>query len=316
MSRSLLGKWVPAAVLVASGFTLAQVRAPLAAAYAAESEGSESYALPGPEGTQLLSLGYRSAVADFIYAHVLVSYGMHFQQQRRFEHVGDYLDTLTTLDPEFAQPYLFADTLLTIQPTPAEEADYDKARELLLRGTRALPYNQELWLVAGQFIAYVAPARLADPAKREAWKLEGAGVLARACELATQNRNIPYHCVAAATLLNRAGQREALITMLTRTLAVNDDEEIQKLALASLGSWVGEREREQYQARARAFTDRWQTDLPFVSKEQQLLLGPRTEPLRCVGVATPARGNGADDPCVTTWAMWSEAFDASRASGG
>jgi hypothetical protein len=295
---------------------LALVRAPLAQAYGSVTEAEDGYALPGPEGTQLLSLGYRSAVADFIYAHVLVAYGMHFQQQRRFEHVGDYLDTLTTLDPAFAQPYLFADTLLTIQPKPSPEADYDRARELLLRGTRALPYHQELWLVAGQFIAYVAPPRLADPAKREAWKLEGAGLLARACELATQNRNIPYHCVAAATLLNRAGQREALITMLTRTLAVNDDEEIQKLALASLGSWVGERQREQYQARARAFAERWQADLPFVSKEQQLLLGPRTDPNGCVGVSTTPQESSPDDRCLTTWAMWSEAFDAHRASGG
>jgi tetratricopeptide (TPR) repeat protein len=292
---------------------VALVREPLALAYGSLSEAEDTYALPGPHATQVLSLGYRSAAADFIYAHVLVSYGLHFQQQRRFEHVGDYLETLSVLDPQFVQPYLFADTLLTMQSKPAQERDYDRARQLLLRGTEVLPYNQELWLVAGQFIAYVAPPHLSSPAKSEEWKLEGARLLARACELATKNRNIPYHCVAAATLLNRAGQREALIRMLTRTLAVNDDEEIQKLALASLGSWVGEREREQYQARARAFNERWRSDLPFISKEQQLLLGPRTDALGCVGLGIT--GRLPNDPCLTTWALWSQAWDSTQAQG-
>lgn len=298
------------ALMLGAAIGIASAREPLALAYGQLNETDDTYALPSPEATRVASLGYRSALADFIYAHVLVSYGLHFQQQRRFEHVGEYLQTLSVLDPQFVQPYLFADTLLTMQAKPSTESDYDAARELLLQGTRALPYHQELWLVAGQFIAYVAPPHLSDVKKQQAWQLEGAGLLARACELATENRQIPYHCVAAATLLNRAGQREALIKMLTRTLAVNDDEEIQKLALASLGSWVGERERELYQARSRAFTQRWQSDLPFISKEQQLLLGPKADGVACTGVGLRLEPS-ADDPCLTTWALWSEAYDSS-----
>jgi hypothetical protein len=233
-----------------------------------------------------------------------VSYGLHFQEKRRFEHVGDYLEVVMRLDPKFAQPYLFADTLLTLQPEPPRQQDYQRARELLVKGTEALPYHQELWLVAGQYIAYVAPPRLDNAAEREAWKLQGARILARACELATANRNIPYHCIAAAGLFNRAGQREALIQMLSRTLAVNDDEEIQKLALATLSSWVGEREREQYEARVRAFVERWRADLPFVSKERMLLLGPSVKAYRCAGL--PFRVNPADpEDCATTWTDWS-----------
>jgi hypothetical protein len=277
----------------------------------------DSYTLPSPQATLLLSLGYRSALADFIYAHVLVSYGLHFQEKRRFEHVGQYLETITTLDPTFAQPYLFADTLLTMQPEAPRTEDYYKARELLVRGTEALPYHQELWLVAGQFIAYVAPSRLPE-AVREEWKLEGARLLSRACELATKNRNIPYHCISAVGLLNRAGQREALIQMLSRTLAVNDDEEIQQLALASLGTWVGEREREQYERRLGAFTARWQADLPFVSKEQMLVLGPSIDPYRCSGNAPVLFASGpasAVTECVTSWASWAQSVELAAQSG-
>ncbi|HEX2731724.1 MAG TPA: hypothetical protein VHM70_08970 [Polyangiaceae bacterium] len=297
------------ATALGAAFLIAWVQPQLAEHYAEAHDTDDTYNLPSAELTELLSLGYRDALADFIYAHVLVSYGLHFQEKRRFEHVGDYLRTVAALAPQFATPYLYADTLLTLQAAPSEERDYDAARELLLLGTQALPYNQELWLVAGQFIAYVAPPRLAAPAKQEAWKLEGAKILGRACELATANRNIPYHCVAAANLLNRAGQREALIQMLTRTLAVNDDEEIQKLALATLGTWVGERERDQYQARAAALRERWQQDLPWISKEELLLLGPKADAERCVGSRSGALIQPGD-PCLTTWSDWSESYRA------
>jgi hypothetical protein len=262
---------------------------------------SDIYGLPGPELTRLMSLGYRSALADFIFAHVLVAYGQHFQEKRRFEHVADYLETVTELDPEFAQPYLYADTLLTLQPEPPRQQDYLRARELLLKGTRALPYHQELWLVAGQFIAYVAPPQLAEPALAAQWRLEGARLLARACELATRNQNIPYHCIAAAGLLNRAGQREALIEMLSRTLAVNDDEEIQRLALATLSSWVGEREAERYQARAGQFEARWRAELPFINKERVLVLGPGLDAYACTGLPATLE---PEAKCVGSWADW------------
>jgi len=47
---------------------------------------------------------------------------------------------------------------------------------------------------------------------------------------------------------------------------------------------------------ARAIDDRWQRELPFVSRDRYLLLGPSVDPLRCAGQ------QGADDPsCVRDW---------------
>ena len=48
-------------------------------------------------------------------------------------------------------------------PTPATLQDYLNTRRLHERGEQALPGNQELWLVAGQFATYIAPQRIPEP---------------------------------------------------------------------------------------------------------------------------------------------------------
>src|SRR5690606_26558499 len=124
-------------LFVGAALLLGPVRANVAGAWSRAQETSDSYALPGPIATEFLSLGYRAAVADLLFSHVLVDYGLHFQLKRRYEHVGDYLEVITHLDPLFEEPYLFTDTLLTLQPEPPRQEDYWRARELLLRGTEA-----------------------------------------------------------------------------------------------------------------------------------------------------------------------------------
>ncbi len=265
-------------------------------AHAALRVEDDTYPLPPPDQVVWMSLGYRSAVADFIYAHVLVSYGLHFEEKRRFEHVARYLDTISTLDPKFAQTYLYADTLITLQPKPPLEADYDEARALLLRGTRELPTDQRIWLTAGQFIGYLAPPRFEDASKRGQWQMEGARLLAQACELATENRNIPYHCLAAATTLNRAGQREALIQMLSRTLAVNDDPEVRENALDTLRAWAGEHAREQAALQLAHFETTWRERFGFVGIDAALAWGT---PWHAGCLTQP--GLTKDPTCSTSW---------------
>lgn len=260
---------------------------------------SDVYTLPSPEQTVALSLGYRSALADLIYANVLVSYGTHFDEKRRFEFVGNYLDTINALDPKFRQPYRFADTLLTIQPKSPRREDYLKAREILERGLRERPYDAELWSAAGQFLAYIAAGQFKDEKLRNEWRMAGARVLARACELVSKNENIPFHCITAASLFSRAGERAAIIQFLQRVLSVSDNEEIRRLALGYLEKVVGEQQRAELEARHKRLSDVWGKDLPFVNKDLLLVVGPPFDPAACAG------GEKVDNPrCATTWEDW------------
>jgi hypothetical protein len=301
---SKAGSRVAWAVAIVAGVAISVVRPPAAERFHLLRTTADIYPLPPPEQTVVASLGFRSALADAIFAHVLVSYGLHFQEKRRFEFVGDYLDTINALDPTFRDPYRFADTLMVMQPEPPRLEHYVKAREILLRGTANRPYDTELWLTAGQFLAYLAPPYLPTDQMRREWKLEGARILSRACELASKNENVPYHCITAAALLESAGEREAAIQSLTRLLAVTDDPEIERMAIGYLQKKLSERQSEKQARRRDAFRQAWKSDLPFISKDMLLLLGPRTDTASCAG---PARAGS--DACVSTWRDWAARAD-------
>jgi tetratricopeptide (TPR) repeat protein len=259
------------------------------------------YTLPPPDEVVAASLGYRSALADLIYAHVLVSYGLHFQEKRRFEFVGEYLDTINALDPTFRDPYRYADTLLVMSPETPSLKEYVKAKEILERGLRNRPYDTDLWLQAGQYMAYLARPYLEDPEMKKAWQKRGAEVLARACELASDNENVPYHCIVAARLFDVVGEREAAIASLRRILAVNDDPEIEQIALSYLQKNLHDRDVLHRRNRKEALERLRQRELPFVSKDAFLLLGPPFDPAVCAGLS-----HFEDSGCETSWSVWAE----------
>jgi hypothetical protein len=284
------------ALLGAAGIGL--LRTELVPRFLGLREKSDVYALPSPEQVVVASLGHRSALADLIFAHVLVWHGLHFEEKRRFEFAADYLDTVSALDPTFRETYYFGDTLITMQPVKPRREDYVRARALLEKGLAARPFDTELWLSTGQYLAYVAAPWLEDPKEQEEWRIAGARILARACELVGSNENIPYNCIGAAGLLTRAGEREATIQFLERVLAASDDEELRGLALSYLQNALGERSRERVQARADRLQRTWKADLPFVSLTTELVLGPPSDPAACAGT------HHDDAACAATWATW------------
>lgn len=299
-----------AGALVAGGcallaaLSIGYLRPRLAARFHEVRVTTDTYALPPPEQAVVASLGYRSAFADLIYAETLVAYGLHFQEHRRFEFVGDYLDTVNTLDPHFAVPYYFADTLLTLGPVKPRYEDYVHARRILERGMKELPGDAQLADTAGEFMAYLATSSLKSDAEKSEWRLAGAQALGRACALAGSDSNIPYHCITAATLLSNAGQREAMIAFLQRLLAVSDDPEIRRMALGYIKQKVGEQERDEAQQRFLRFHEVWGKDLAFVSRNTLLSIGPPMDPARCAG---PDQAFSKD--CATTWADWAAQHD-------
>jgi tetratricopeptide (TPR) repeat protein len=289
-------------VVACAALVLIQLLRPeLADRYQSARAKSDVLMLPSGEQVLVGSLGYRAALADFIFAHVLVSYGLHLKEKRRFEFIAHYLDVASTLDPKFRSPYYYADTLITMQAKASTRADYDAARRLLERGLKERPYDTELWLVAGQFMAYIAPQYLTDEKAREEYRLAGAKILARTCELVGHNENIPYHCITAASLLDKAGDRDAMVRFLERAVNVIDDPALQKVALAYLEKAQGESARERAAQRREALDHAWKSDLLFVSRNKALVLGPGFDPAECAGDA---------EGCVTSWREWGERHQA------
>lgn len=286
-------------VMAGAAACVGALRPGLSARYHEVSVQSDVYALPSPEQTVVMSLGHRAALADLLYASVLVSYGVHFQERRRFEFVGNYLDTINALDPKFAAPYRFADTLLTMQPKAPRWQDFVKAREILERGMAERPTDGLLHTNAGLFLAYLAPGQAPDAKTKTEFRMRGARALARACELIGDDKNMPFHCVVAADIYTRAGEREATIAFLRRFLAIADDEEVRRIALGNLRKVVGEAERDRLMKRTNALNEIWGDDLPFISKDALLVIGPPSPAGACAG--KPGR-----EGCASSWRDWGE----------
>jgi hypothetical protein len=292
-------------VVLLAGLGIQLARPGLAADFKLVKARSDAYLLPAVDQTYVASLGYRSALADLIFGHVLVAYGQHFQERRLFEYVGDYLDVINRLDPKFRDPYRFADTLLTMQPKVPPPESYRHARRIQERGLKELPNDAELWSTAGQFITYLAPGQLTDPDEKQEYQAAGTRILMRACELIGSNENLPYHCITAANILNRQGNREAVRQFLQRLQNVSDDPKIQQLAAGYLKKVVGEREQEEIATRWERFRSRWQRDLPFSNRAEVDALGPSFDSARCAGSA-----RAVTRQCVSSWQHWSDTYDA------
>lgn len=249
-------------------------------------ETSDVYVLPPPREVVVLSLGYGAALADLLWAHLLVEQGLHSMEKRRYENIVLLLDAINELDPTFREPYRLADALITFnaKTTPIEEVR--KARAIMERGVQNRPLDAELWLGLGEFTAFIAPGSyLTDPAEQEKWRVDGAHMLARAAELSGDRSDIAWQALGGARYLSKAGQRDAEIRFLRRTLIATDDEELKEKARARLVFLLGE----QFDADGAAFAERLygirHRDIPYVTRQRYVVLGPPRDPARCAGAA-------------------------------
>jgi hypothetical protein len=271
------------------------LRGPLNARLEATRVRNDTFALPPPRQVVTMSLGYRSALADLIFSHVLVSSGIHFQEKRVFEFVGNYLETVNELDPKFRAPYRLADTLLTFQVRQMGPETYREARRILERGMVEFPYDQALWASAGQFFAYLAPNAFTDSKEQEEWKLAGARALAHACDLVGNDQNIPYQCITAAGLLARAGANAESRRFLERMQQQSDDPQLLHFVDAQLKHQDDQNEaaaQSLIAAHRDSFQRAWGSDLPFVTRGALLVIGPNWDPAAC---ASPQA------QCATSW---------------
>ena len=159
ITRKVQREVIVAAVLIGLAIiTVSSVRRHLWATNKRIQNRHDVYFLPPPAQVERLSLGYKYALADVLWAHVLVSQGLHTFERRRFENLLRLYDTINLLDPKWRTPYLLADALITFQATTTPLNEVIKAREILERGVKNRPFDGEIWLNLGQFVSFVAPS--------------------------------------------------------------------------------------------------------------------------------------------------------------
>lgn len=259
---------------------------------------SDVYSLPEPDQMPVMSLGYRAAVADVLWAYVLVTQGLRLQQHRKFDYCTRYFETIFALEPTYREPYLYADSLLSSTIAMSEE-DVRALRALYEKGMVERPTDAKLYYIAGSFMAYVAPSVLPE-SEHANWRLAGANALRRAAELGA-TAETQWSVITSASLLTASGERAAAISLLERVYQITDDDDLRERIRGKLLSLREAQAAERAQATARAFETAWRADLPFVKRPLFLVLGPKTDPVKCAG----PENYGSRD-CVRDWVSWSE----------
>jgi hypothetical protein len=267
----------------------------LAAKAHAAKEQSDLSVLPPPSTMKIASLGYDSALADALWATILVEYGTHWHDHRAFPTLEQYIDGILALEPDFPPLFRYVDTLLVYRPPRGTEADARKARVYLERGLAARPNDHDLWLRYGQFLAYIAPSFLESDADKEAWRTDGARAMVRAVDLgADADRSL-----SSARLLSRAGDRDATLRSLRTALALTDDDAERQELLSRLGALEDNPDRESANVAAGLLAARRRELFPFLSPTELMLIGPALDPAHCAGRAPPA-------DCASEWDEWLE----------
>jgi len=253
--------------------------------------------VPPAANVRTLSLGQHAVAADLLWAKLLLEYGTHWQEKRPFPDITRYIDAILALDESFAPLFRYVDTLLIYRPPVGTEEDARTARAYLERGLRARPFDAELWLKYGQFLAFTAPSFMSNAAEIDTWRKEGAFAMARAVDYGAD----VGMSMSAASLLGRAGETKATIEFLERAYALTDDLAERKqieLKLAELQKQRAFDEGRVEATRATSVVESgWQATYPFLTRGEFLLVGPTRDPAACAGV-----DRAASATCATRWA--------------
>ncbi len=269
-------------LLAVSVLGVARVQPRLAARVHEVKVDHDVYLLPPPSELRAMSLGYRAAAADAAWAKLIVEYGTHWSEHRPFDDAAKYMEAILALDPTYPLVYKYAETLIVYHPPVGTLQDWYVARGFLERGTRERPYDSEVWLHYGQFLAFAAGSFVKDQAELDRYREEGARAIVHAVELgADADRTI-----SAATLLSRYGQRDAAIRDLRRAYALTDDDRDRGLIAQKLAVLGATADKDEIESNMRVIESRWRDEFAFLSRDAYMLIGPIRDPNKCVGRAS------------------------------
>ncbi len=283
--------------LSAAGVALTQPR--LARTAHEVKERDDVVALPSPVELHAAVLGWDAAAVDLLWSNLLVQYGMHSSEHRDFTEIPRYLDAILELEPDYAPVYAYVDTLLAYRPIQGTEDDARRARAYLEQGTRVRPEDPRVWTKYGQFLAFLAPSFLSRPEERAAWRKDGAEAIGHAVELGAD----ADQALSAASMLSGSGATDQAIRYLEHAYSFTEHpmmREMHERIRRKLDELQGYALREAADEAIRSVETRRQKEMPYLSRDLYLLLGPAADPARCAGVAASDEGERGGD-CARSW---------------
>jgi hypothetical protein len=99
-------------------------------------EQEELLYLPSGNMISMVSLGFDQVAADILYIRMIDYFSNHLMTDHSYIWLYHIADLVTTLDPYFRFPYIFAGLMLNL-----EGGQFDNARKILIKGQQVFPQD-------------------------------------------------------------------------------------------------------------------------------------------------------------------------------
>jgi hypothetical protein len=215
--------------------------------------------LPTPAQARVMSLGFQQVMADWYWVKGLQYFTDTSQELNQFRNLGDFLDVVVGIDPDFEYAYKFAGVAIPYDTGRFRFANTERAIEFLQRGVARFPRNWELHFYLGFYLLNFR---------------ENPGAAAEEFAAAAAIPGSPdYLKRFAARLFSAAGDLDRA-RVFAETMAESTDDPVEKEKLqARVRDIEIERSLREVEAAARTFKERngrWPVDLLELGVTQQL----------------------------------------------
>ena len=220
------------------------------------------YYLPPPEWLEVMSLGYRRALADLIWLRALIYFGDELIHEGEVKHVHNYGESMLKLDPDFRRVYRWIGVAGVYTPKGSPPELIEQAVEVLRRGVDRFPDDGQLAWDAGATITYeLLPLLSPDDPRREALKAEGTEHMMNAARLGAGPE---WLVITNATALRKLGEKDLELRHLEEMYALVRDPGVKAEIETRLSQLRDEAYAEAFRRANEEFERRRQEEFPYM----------------------------------------------------
>lgn len=220
------------------------------------------YYLPPSHWLEVMSLGYRRALADLIWLRALIYFGDEFLNEGEVKHVHDYGESMLTLDPDFRRVYRWVGVAGVYTPKGSPPAVIERAVDVLRRGVARFPEDGALAWDTGATIMYeLLPNLPKDHPDRPQLQLEANEHMMAAARLGA---GPPWLVITNATTLRKLGEKERELRHLEEMYALVNDPHVKAEIETRLIQLRDETYAEAFRRANEEFEQRRKEEFPYM----------------------------------------------------
>lgn len=218
--------------------------------------------LPPPDRLGPMSLGYREALADFIWLRAVIFAGT-MKNGQKIDWLHRYVSTINYLSPQFRRPYLWGGVVTIYNGRDIDRAMLDQSVAIFREGLERFPEDHELLFNLGMILYrdYQSEAKNASPEELKALKAEGAKLIRKAAAFGAP----PLIRRLAASLEAEGSEKALQAEFFKRQLLRADDEALKRLLRKKLRALMHERKIADIEKVRNQFSEAHQTQFPYAT---------------------------------------------------